>query len=234
MTRLGVNIDHIAQVRQQRKGRYPDLLEAARVVQRCGAYGITVHLREDRRHVQEKDVWDIRKKVNIKLNLEMAATARMVRFALRVRPDSVCLVPEKRKELTTEGGLDVNKKKNALKATIKTFRKAGIRVSVFIDPVMRQVRAAGDVGAHDVELHTGTYAQKNNGLELRKLAVAARYAHEIGLGVNAGHGLDYSNIRPVLRLPYIEELNIGFSIVSRALFVGLEQAVKEMLRLLKK
>lgn len=158
MIRLGVNIDHIANVRQQRKGMHPDVLEAARIVKQCGAYGITVHLREDRRHIQEKDVWNIRKKIKIRLNLEMAATSKMVRFACRVKPDSVCMVPEKRKELTTEGGLNVKKQKHSLCPKIAMLKKAGIRVSVFIDPIIEQVRASRYVGADDVELHTGRYA----------------------------------------------------------------------------
>lgn len=233
MIKLGVNIDHIATIRQQRLGRYPDVLEAARVVKKSGAHGITIHLREDRRHIQEYDVWNVKKKVNIGLNLEMAATPWMVQFACTVKPQSVCLVPEKRRELTTEGGLDVYRMRHSLKPRVKSLQKAGIIVSMFINPVIKQVEASGSVGADCVELHTGSYASKRTKKELQLLRKAAEYAHKRGLTVNAGHGLDYDNVRPIISLPHMYELNIGFSIISRALFVGLEKAVKGMLQLLK-
>ncbi len=234
MIKLGVNIDHVATLRQQRKERYPNVLEAARVVEKAGAYGITVHLREDRRHIQETDVRSINEKIGLKLNLEMAATPGMVGFACRVKPASVCLVPEKRQELTTEGGLDVLKKNKTLASRITALKDAGIKVSLFIDPSVRQVQAARRVGADCVELHTGSYAGKRGDEALKDLNLAAQRAHQTGLKVNAGHGLDYQNVKAICKLPHVAELNIGFSIIARAVFVGLSRAVQEMLEILKK
>ena len=233
MIKLGVNIDHIATIRQQRLGRYPDVLEAARVVKKSGAHGITIHLREDRRHIQEYDVWNVKKKVNIRLNLEMAATPWMVQFACTVKPQSVCLVPEKRRELTTEGGLQVVRQSKKLAPLIKKLHEAGIKVSLFVDPVVEQIKAAHRVGAHAVELHTGTYVNHPGARELKDLEVAAVIAHHLGLKLHAGHGIDYANVRTIMRLTHLEELNIGFSIVSRALFVGVDNAVREMINRLK-
>ena len=237
MANLGVNIDHVATLRQARFTPYPDLIEAAKICEKAGADGITVHLREDRRHIQDRDVYSLRKIVNTKLNLEMAATGQIVEIALRVVPDEVCIVPEKRRELTTEGGLDVWGQRRRLTGVVNRLKKKGILVSLFIDPEPKQVRAAKEVGANCVELHTGTYAEakgKTKQLkELRKLKQASKLAVKMGLRLNAGHGLNYLNVRPVARIPGIEDLNIGHSIISRSVFVGLAQAVREMKRLIK-
>ncbi len=236
MVKLGVNIDHVATVRQARKGNFPDPLDAARVVQRAGADGITVHLREDRRHIQDRDVLAIRAQVRLPLNLEMAATPEMVAFARKARPHEVCLVPEKRQELTTEGGLSVASRVPDLKKKISSLKKAGIRVSIFVDPDPAQIRACKEAGADCVELHTGRYAEtkgRSNEKEFAKLVSAGLLARQIGLVLNAGHGLDYANVRRVARLVGMNELNIGFSIISRALFVGLDRAVRDMKALIK-
>lgn len=237
MANLGVNIDHVATLRQARFTPYPDLIEAAKICEKAGADGITVHLREDRRHIQDRDVYSLRKIVNTKLNLEMAATGQIVEIALRVVPDEVCIVPEKRRELTTEGGLDVWGQRRRLTGVVRRLKKKGILVSLFINPEPKQVRAAKEVGADCVELHTGTYAEakgKTKQLkELRKLKQAGKLAVKMGLRLNAGHGLNYLNVRPVARIPGIEDLNIGHSIISRSVFVGLAQAVREMKRLIK-
>ncbi len=231
MVKLGVNIDHVATLRQARLGRVPDPLDAAREVENAGAHGITVHLREDRRHIQDRDVILLKKNLKIDLNLEMAVAPAIVDFACRVRPHDACLVPEKRRELTTEGGLDVAGQKAKVANAVRRLKKAGISVSLFIDPSARQVEAARAVGADAVELHTGSYANFKGGrraAELGRLIAAARLAREKNLTLNAGHGLDYDNVRPVARIRGMHELNIGFSIVARSLFVGLEKAVKEM------
>lgn len=237
MANLGVNIDHVATLRQARFTPYPDLIEAAKICEKAGADGITVHLREDRRHIQDRDVYSLRKIVNTKLNLEMAATGQIVEIALRVVPDEVCIVPEKRRELTTEGGLDVWGQRRRLTGVVRRLKKKGILVSLFINPEPKQVRAAKEVGADCVELHTGTYTEakgKTKQLkELRKLKQAGKLAVKMGLRLNAGHGLNYLNVRPVARIPGIEDLNIGHSIISRSVFVGLAQAVREMKRLIK-
>lgn len=237
MVKLGINIDHVATVRQARKGNFPDPLDAAKIVRRAGADGITVHLREDRRHIQDKDVWAIRRKVSLPLNLEMAAAPAMVAFACRVRPEEACLVPERREELTTEGGLDVASRTDDLKKKILVLKKAKILVSIFVDPSIRQVRAAALTGADCVELHTGLYADAASPVaqkrEYEKLLAAGKEARRLGLILNAGHGLDYGNARRVAKIPGMHELNIGFSVVSRALFVGLERAVLEMAQQVK-
>jgi len=237
MANLGVNIDHVATLRQARFTPYPDLIEAAKICEKAGAEGITVHLREDRRHIQDRDVYSLRKIVSTKLNLEMATTQQIVEIALRVVPDEVCIVPEKRRELTTEGGLDVWGQRRRLAGVVRRLQKKGILVSLFINPEPRQVRAAKEVGANCVELHTGTYAEakgKTRQLkELRKLKQAGKLAVEMELRLNAGHGLNYQNVKPVARIPGIEDLNIGHSIISRSVFVGLAQAVREMKRLIK-
>jgi len=237
MANLGVNIDHVATLRQARFTPYPDPIEAAKICERAGADGITVHLREDRRHIQDRDVYILRRLVKTKLNLEMAATQEMVEFALKVLPDEVCIVPEKRRELTTEGGLDVPGQKKKLAGAIKRLKEKGILVSLFVDPETRQVRAAKEVGANCVELHTGAYAEaedrKNRLRELTKLEKAGKLAVDLGLKLNAGHGLNYDNVRPVAKIPGVEDLNIGHSIISRSLFVGLAQAVREMKSLIE-
>lgn len=229
--RLGVNVDHVATVRQARRGRVPDPVEAARAVEEAGADSIVCHLREDRRHIQDDDVARLRRAVRTRLNLEMSLAPDVVAAALRIRPPQVTLVPERRRELTTEGGLDVAAAPERVRRAVERFRARGIEVSLFIDPDPRQVAAAVRAGAPVVELHTGAYAHaagRARRRELARLREAAREARAAGLVVAAGHGLDLENVGPVARLPEIEELNIGFSIVARAIFVGLPRAVREM------
>ncbi len=228
--KLGVNIDHVATIRQARFTAYPDLIAIVKEVESAGADGITLHLREDRRHIQDADVAALRKTITSKMNLEMAATSAMIDIAIKTSPEDCCLVPEKREELTTEGGLDVIGQQTHLKKTCKALAQAGIEVSIFIEPGIDQISAAAEVGAPVIELHTGTYANAgdNGSKELENLFVAAEHAHQLGLVVNAGHGLDYRNLGPVLEIPYLNELNIGHSIVSRAMFVGMHAAVKEL------
>jgi len=232
MIKLGVNIDHVATIRQARRTPYPDVLEAARAAERGGADGITVHLREDRRHIQDRDVDVLRAQITTKLNLEMAATEEMVRKACNVRPADVCIVPEKRAELTTEGGLDAAGQLEALRRVVGELRSGGIRVSLFIDPEERQVEAARRVQADAIEIHTGAYADAPDAAarraELQRILDAARIAHTAGLIINAGHGLTLENVSPIAAIPVMNELNIGHSIVADALFVGLEEAVRCM------
>lgn len=233
--RLGVNIDHIASLRQARGTPYPDLVEAAAIVERAGADGITIHLREDRRHIQESDVRSLRKTLRTRMNLEMANSPDVVAVALDVVPDEVCMVPERRMELTTEGGLDVAGKFAELEPTVRALRDKGVEVSMFIDPEIRQVEAAARIGAPYIELHTGAYANAAGTAraeELQRIRTAAREAAKLGLKVNAGHGLDYGNLADILAIPELDTLNIGHSIVCRSVFVGLENAVREMLRLI--
>lgn len=230
--KLGVNIDHVAQVRQARKGVVPDPILAAQIAESSGADAITVHLREDRRHIQDKDIFTLREIIKTKLNLEMACAEKMISFACHLRPEDVCLVPEKREELTTEGGLDVFSHKEKIAKAISRLKKVGISVSLFIDPEIKQIEIAKEIGSDCVELHTGAYANAKNHLlekiEFRKLVQAGAAARKCGLILNAGHGLDYKNAVPVAKIFQMHELNIGFSIVARAIFVGLEKAVKEM------
>lgn len=230
--RLGVNIDHVATLRQARGGMQPSVCEAARAAERGGATGITVHLREDRRHIQDADVLALRKQVKVSLNLEMALAEDIVRFALRVRPDQATIVPEKRRELTTEGGLAVAGRERQVAQAVWRLQDRGIIVSLFIAPEAREVRAAAATGAEYIELHTGDYANARSAAarrrELHRLQQAAALALRLGLRVNAGHGLDYANVVPVAAIPGMEELNIGHSIVSRAVFTGLTAAVREM------
>jgi pyridoxine 5-phosphate synthase len=235
--KLGVNIDHVATLRQARYKSAeggaipePDPVWAATEVELAGAHGITVHLREDRRHMQDRDVRLLRQTIRTLLNLEMADVPEIVAIAEEIRPDEVCLVPEKRAEVTTEGGLNVTGK--SLPRTVARLQKSGIAVSLFIDPDPTQIRAAADTGAEFVELHTGTYANHPDNAEIKKLVAAAELAHELGLRVNAGHGLNYRNTRGILVVPHLETLNTGHSIISRAVFVGLRQAVREMLALM--
>jgi len=233
---LGVNIDHVATLRQARRGDSPDPLHAALLAEQSGADSITLHLREDRRHIQDRDVRAMREALKTRMNLEMAATDEMVRIACELRPADVCLVPEKREEVTTEGGLDVVASAERVREVCARLRAAGIRVSLFIDPEVAQVDAALQCGAPAIELHTGTYAGSHGAGRaeaLHRLAAAARHAAAAGLVVNAGHGLDYHNVQPVAALPEIVELNIGHAIVSRALFTGLGAAVAEMKRLMR-
>jgi pyridoxine 5-phosphate synthase len=238
MLKLGVNIDHVATVREARyRGRplgEPDPVAAALLCEEAGAHGITAHLREDRRHILDRDVWALREKIGTRLNLEMANVPSIVDIALRLEPDIVCLVPERREELTTEGGLDVQAQVAAVQSTCRRFRQENIEISLFIDPDLNQVKAAAATGAGFIELHTGAFAEHFHHpgageRELNRLAAAAEAAHALGLRVNAGHGLNYQNVPALLRVPHLVELNIGHSLVSRAITVGLAAAVREML-----
>jgi len=228
---LGVNIDHVATVRQARGTDYPSVIEAAELAERAGADSITIHLREDRRHIQDADVKALCANTRTRINLEMAVTGEMLEIALRRQPADVCLVPEKREELTTEGGLDVVANQQAVAAAVATLRDAGIRVSLFIDPDPGQLQAAREVGAPVVELHTGTYADANSteqAGELQRLEDGCVFGNSLGLQINAGHGLHLENVQAIAGLSHMNELNIGHSIIARAIFVGLESAVKEM------
>lgn len=235
--RLGVNVDHVATVRQARRVSEPDPVTAAALAELAGAGGITVHLREDRRHIQDRDVEVLRQTVQTRLNLEMASTAEMVEIALAVRPDCVTLVPEKRQELTTEGGLNVAGQISAVEATVRRLHEGGIFVSLFVDPDLAQIGAAQKCGADAVEIHTGLYCEapspQRQAGELVKIEQAVRIAQQLGLKVHAGHGLNYQNVRAVVALGGIEEFNIGHSIVSRAVLVGMERAVREMVALIE-
>lgn len=242
MLKLGVNIDHVATVREARyRGSdhgEPDPVEAARLAEAAGAHGITAHLREDRRHILDRDVWRLRERVTTRLNLEMGNTPEIVEIALRLKPDIVCLVPERRQEVTTEGGLEVAAQVPAIEATCRSMAAVGIEVSLFIAPDPAQVEAAARTGAGFVELHTGAFAEHfgapdRRARELDRLVRAARQAQGLGLRVNAGHGLNYDNLPALHAVPHLEELNIGHSIVSRAVFTGLTQAVRDMLRLME-
>ncbi|GAA0410114.1 pyridoxine 5'-phosphate synthase [Cocleimonas flava] len=233
---LGVNIDHIATLRQARGTAYPDILEAAFLVEEAGAHAITIHLREDRRHIQDQDVYDIRKQINVRMNLELAATDEMVGIACDVNPEDACIVPEKREELTTEGGLDIIGQFDRIQKCTKTLSEQGIRVSLFIEPDIEQIKRVNDVGAPVIELHTGTYANAQGDAQARefdRIVEAAEFAHSLGIQVNAGHGLDYSNTTVIAKIPEIRELNIGHSIVSRAVFVGISRATRQMLQIMR-
>ena len=237
--KLGVNIDHVATLRQARyafsleaHNVEPDLLAAASACERAGAHGITIHLRADRRHIQDRDVERLRASINTKLNLEMGNTPAILDIALRILPEEVCLVPENRAEITTEGGLDAAGQIKALTPTVARLQKAGIRVSLFIEPEADQLAAARQLGAEMVELHTGAFANaigKARDREVERLRTAAEQAHKLGIQVNAGHGINYQNIALIRKIPHLAELNIGHSIVSRAIFTGLERATAEML-----
>jgi pyridoxine 5-phosphate synthase len=264
MLKLGVNIDHVATLREARyRGRgfgEPDPVAAARICEAAGAHGITAHLREDRRHMQDRDIWQLREIVRTRLNLEMAVVPEIIAIALKVKPDIVCIVPERRLEVTTEGGLDVLANEKAITATRKKMNDAGIDVSLFIAPDEKQIAAAARTGSQFIELHTGAFAEAFTGsrrreeartsksktgrslltsaathfdIELQRLRAGAKQAHALGLEVNAGHGLNYLNQPALRRVPHLVELNIGHSIVSRAVSVGLSQAVRDMLRLMR-
>lgn len=232
---LGVNIDHVATLRQARGTRYPDPVKAALDAEEAGADGITLHLREDRRHIQERDVRLLRDVLQTRMNLEVALTAEMLAFAQEIRPEHVCLVPERREELTTEGGLDVLGQVQRIRDAIAALPAS--EVSLFIDPELQQIQAAKDCGAPVIELHTGRYAeaetQEEQASELQRLAKAVEFATGLGLVVNAGHGLHYHNVQPIAALSGINELNIGHAIVAHAVFVGFKQAVKEMAELIR-
>ncbi len=237
MPRLGVNIDHVATVRQARGVVYPDPVTAASIVELAGADGIVCHLREDRRHIQDRDLRLLREMVQTQLNLEMAATEEMIKIALATKPDIVTLVPEKREELTTEGGLDVVKHFHPLKKAIARLRRGNIPVSLFVDPDRRQIRASEEVGAEAIEIHTGHYCEaKTPGKadeELKRILDAVGEASQRNLRIAAGHGLNYVNVRRIAEIKEIEELNIGHSIIARAVLVGLDRAVREMIELIK-
>ena len=234
---LGVNIDHVATLRNARGGVEPEPILAARICQKCGASSITTHLREDRRHIKDSDVELISKNISTNLNLEMAVTDEMQAIALKIKPHSVCLVPEKRQEVTTEGGLDVAGQLEKITKFVKPLKDAGIEVSLFIDPTKEQVEASAKTGAQFIEMHTGAYSNaygtENEEIEFSKLKNSAKLAQELGLRVNAGHGLNYENVKRMCEIDGLYELNIGHSIISRAIFVGLEQAVIEMQNLVK-
>jgi pyridoxine 5-phosphate synthase len=242
MLKLGVNIDHVATVREARyrgRGRgEPDPVAAALACEAAGAHGITAHLREDRRHIQDRDVWKLREVIKTRLNLEMANTPEIITIALKLKPDIVCLVPERRQEVTTEGGLDVAGNLQALTETRRRMNDGGSEVSLFITPEPEQIEAAARTGSQFIELHTGAFAEafgneSDRVRELQRLIDGAKQAHKLGLKVNAGHGLNYENLPTLYRVPHLVELNIGHSIVSRAVFVGMETAVKEMLTLME-
>lgn len=235
---LGVNVDHVATIRQARGTQYPDPVRAGFIAVEAGADGITVHLREDRRHIQELDVRLLNESLKVPLNLEMAATPSVINLALQVRPEKCCIVPEKRQELTTEGGLDVRALKVELATTCTSLSRNGIEVSLFIDPEEAQVEAAASIGVPVVELHTGAYAEATNKVsedrEFDKIVRAAQFANEANLKVNAGHGLHYGNVARIASIPFLEELNIGHAIVAEALFDGLFQAVRRMRRAIER
>ena len=242
MLKLGVNIDHVATVREARYRGLghgePDPVAAAVACEGAGAHGITAHLREDRRHIQDRDVWKLREVIKTRLNLEMANAEEIIAIALKLKPDIVCLVPERRQEVTTEGGLDVSGNLKALSETAKRMNDHGIEVSLFITPDPPQIEAAARTGSQFIELHTGAFAESfgkatEREKELQRLIAGAEQAHELGLRVNAGHGLNYQNLSLLHQVPHLVELNIGHSIVSRALLVGIENAVREMLRLME-
>ena len=236
MIRLGVNVDHVATVRQARQADVPDPVEAALLAERSGADGITVHLREDRRHIQERDVMLLREQLKTKLNLEMAVTPPMVTLAEKLRPDDACFVPEKRQELTTEGGLDVVTHRQKIKDAVQRLQNRGIHVSLFIDPEEKQIETSKEIGAHGIEIHTGAYCNASASKrekEREAIAAAAKRSRSLGLEVHGGHGLNYDNVLPIAGIEEIVELNIGHSIIARAVIVGMEQAVREMKALLK-
>ncbi|MBL8857618.1 MAG: pyridoxine 5'-phosphate synthase [Planctomycetes bacterium] len=236
MPKLHVNIDHVATLRQARREVIPDPIEWALRAEKAGAVGITAHLRTDRRHIQDADIKALKRRIKTRLNFEMSLAPEIVAIALRTKPHAVCLVPENRAEVTTEGGLDVVKEHMRLLAVVPRLIKIGAEVSLFIDPDHEQVEAALEVGAEFVELHTGSYARATGAKkkrELLRLQRAAKLAHECGLRVNAGHGLDYENVAPIAALPHVEELNIGFAIVARSVFTGVDEAVSTMAKLVR-
>jgi pyridoxine 5-phosphate synthase len=236
MIKLGVNIDHVATLREARKGAAPDVILAAKMCEMAGAHQITVHLRQDRRHIQDRDVTLLRQVLQIRLNLEMGATDEIIGIAHQIKPDVVCLVPETRQEVTTEGGLDVASQQDRLAQVVKGFQDDGIEVSMFIDPDLPQIKASATINANYIEMHTGAYANakgRKQEDELRRLEAGAAAAQELGLIVNAGHGLTVRNLAPVAQIPGLHEVNIGHDIIARALFIGLENAVQEILDVLE-
>ena len=237
MIRLGVNVDHVATVRQARRVDVPDPVQAALIAEKAGADGITVHLREDRRHIQERDVQLLRERLQTKLNLEMAVTPAMLVFAENVRPDDACFVPEKREELTTEGGLDVASHRRKICEATQLLQGLGVRVSLFVDPETAQIEASHDAGADAVEIHTGAYCNAlgmERDKQLQVIHEAAKLAQSLGLEVHGGHGLNYDNVLAIAQISQMAELNIGHSIIARAIIVGIEQATREMKEILNK
>jgi len=238
MPKLGVNVDHVATLRQARREFDPDPIAAAKICEQSGANSIVAHLREDRRHINEHDIRRLRKIVKTRLNLEMSLNEEIVQIAAAIRPDEATLVPEKRAEITTEGGLDVIRHFSRIKKTVQILQKKKIAVSLFIDPVKKQIKKTQESGATIIELHTGRYDHVQTKIaqarELKKIKDMTQYAQSLGLIVNAGHGLKYHNTKPIARIPGIEELNIGHSIIARAVFVGLAAAVKEMAKIIKR
>ena len=236
MIKLGLNIDHVATLRQVRGARYPNVVRAALLAESAGVDAITLHLREDRRHIQDHDVAALRDMLQVRMNLESAVTEEMIGIALRTKPHDLCLVPERREELTTEGGLDVLRYFDAIRSACARCADAGIRVSLFIDPDQKQIDAARSAGAPVIELHTGKYAEADSvpahAHELQRLRVATEHAHALGLQVNAGHGLHYHNVQDIVAIPHLVELNIGHAIIAESLFIGLEAAVWKMKDLL--
>jgi pyridoxine 5-phosphate synthase len=235
MALLGVNIDHVATVRQARQTNEPDPVWSAALAELGGADGITLHLREDRRHIQDRDLRILRESVTVKLNLELAASDEILAIACQVRPDQATLVPERRQEVTTEGGLDVIRHRQAVAKAVKQLKASGIEVSLFLDPDAKQIEAGRDLGADAIELHTGRYATaafgKEHKKELDELRAAGALVHKLGMTLHAGHGLTYRNVRPIATIEHMHELNIGHSIVARAIMVGMERAVRDMKRL---
>lgn len=237
MPKLGINIDHVASLRQLRAGVEPEPILAAGICELSGANSIVVHLREDRRHIKDRDLFILKKTVKTKLNLEMSIASEIVDIACKVKPNQATLVPEKRQEITTEGGLDVTGYKTKIKDAVRKLEKQNIEVSLFIDPDEKQIIASKEIGVNMIEFHTGKYANAKNDktktASLKELIEATTFARRLGLIVNAGHGLDYFNVRPVAKIDGIEELNIGYAIICRAVIVGLENAVREMIKLIK-
>lgn len=236
MIKLGLNIDHVATLRQVRGSRYPNVVRAALLAESAGVDAITLHLREDRRHIQDRDVSALRDMLQVRMNLESAVTEEMIAIALRTKPHDLCLVPERREELTTEGGLDVLRYFDTIQSACARCAEAGIRVSLFIDPDQKQIDAAKRAGAPVIELHTGKYAEADSvpkrQHELQRLRIAAEHGHAQGLKINAGHGLHYHNVQDIAVIPHLVELNIGHAIIAEALFIGLEAAIKKMKNLL--
>lgn len=236
--RLAINIDHIATLRNARGELEPDPVEASRVCEAAGARGIVCHLREDRRHIRDADVRALRKTITTRLDLEMAATDEIIRVALEIVPDFVTLVPERRQELTTEDGLDIKANRRHLESVIKTFHEHKIPVSLFVNPIKEQLEIAHQIGTDMIEIHTGEYSEARSGTDRQRLLAlvqeAAAAAKSMGLGVNAGHGLDYTNVGPIAEIQEIDEVSIGYAIIVRAMFVGLDRAVKEMISLVQK
>ena len=229
--RLGVNIDHVATIRNARGGLHPSPIEAAKLAAKAGADGITAHLREDRRHISDKDIAELKKQIKLPLNLEMAATKEMLKIALKTKPHAACIVPEKRSEITTEGGLDVAKLKKTLKPYVKELTSAGIRVSLFIEATREQIDAAKELGVPVVEFHTGAYAHGKKS-EYKKIIKGTEYASSLGIECHAGHGLSFNNVIPVAAIPQIMELNIGHFLIGEAIFCGLEEAIRRMRKLM--